>query len=135
MAFDRAAYDQQLYSVVDRYPEVVRSTLRLYTNSATTALVRGTVYFVQDVELRVFEYLDLTDGEILNYSYAVQQGEEKIRWYDPQPHPENPALTETFPHHLHKPPDIKNNRHPAPGVNFEAPNLPQLIQDCLSLLF
>nr|MBC8450537.1 hypothetical protein [Chloroflexota bacterium] len=30
--------------------------------------------------------------------------------YDPQPHPENPDLASTFPHHHHEPPDIKHNR-------------------------
>jgi len=83
--------------------------------------------------LRVFEYLDLTDGEIFDYSYAVFRGDEKIRWYDPQPHPENPALASTFPHHRHEPPDIKHNRKPAPGISFHAPNLPTLIKDCEEL--
>lgn len=76
---------------------------------------------------------DLTDGEIFDYSYAVFRGDEKIRWYDPQPHPENPALASTFPHHRHEPPDIKHNRKPAPGISFHAPNLPTLIKDCEEL--
>lgn len=58
---------------------------------------------------------------------------EKIRWYDPQPHPENPALAVTFPHHRHDPPDIKYNRVPASGIGFDAPNLPQVIAECMAL--
>ncbi len=49
------------------------------------------------------------------------------------PHPENPALAATFPHHYHVEPDIKHNRHAAPDLSFSAPNLPTLIADCLAL--
>lgn len=131
--FSRGDYETLLYSLAERYSEVVASTLRLYTNSATTAFVRGSVFFDSGIEVRVFEYLDLTDGELLDYSYTVFRGEERIRWYDPQPHPENPALAETFPHHYHEPPDIKHNRQPAPGIISQAPNLPTLIADCIQL--
>ncbi len=131
--FSRAEYESLLYTLADRYPGVLGSTVRLYTNSATTALVRGNVEFRNGLELHVFEYLDLTDGEILDYSYTVLRGEEKIRWYDPQPHPENLDLAATFPHHRHEPPDIKHNRQPAPGITFHAPNLPTLIEDCIAL--
>jgi hypothetical protein len=34
---------------------------------------------------------------------------------------------------LHKPPDIKRNRKPAPGISFAEPNLPTLIADCIAL--
>lgn len=77
--------------------------------------------------------LELSDGELLDYSYTVIRSNEKIRWYDPQPHPENPDLAATFPHHRHEPPDIKHNRRPAPGISFTEPNLPTLIADCLAL--
>ena len=39
-------------------------------------------------------------------------------------------LAETFPHHYHAPPDIKHNRLPAPGMSFQAPNLPVLVDEC-----
>jgi hypothetical protein len=42
-------------------------------------------------------------------------------------------LASTFPHHLHELPDIKHNRKPAPGISFDAPNLPTLIADCVAL--
>ena len=132
-AFSHPEYESLLYSLPERYPEVSASTLRLYTNSATTALIRGSVYFENGLELRVFEYLDLIDGELLDYSYTVLRGEERIRWYDPQPHPELPVLASTFPHHRHEPPGIKHNRKPAPGISSRAPNLPTLIADCIEL--
>ncbi len=123
-AFSRADYESLLYSLGERYPEISATTLRLYTNSATTAFVRGSLHFRNGLELRVFEYVDLTDGEILNYSYTILRGQERIRWYDPQPHPEIPELAPTFPHHRHELPEIKSNRRPAPGISFQSPNLP-----------
>ena len=132
-AFARGAYETLLYTLTERYPEVVSSTVRLYTQSATTAFVRGSVHFRNGLELRVFEYVDLTDGEIFDYSYEVYRGNSKLRWYDPQPHPDNATLAATFPHHYHVEPDIKHNRQPAPGLSFSAPNLPALIGDCLKI--
>jgi len=139
-SFSRSEYETLLYSLPEQYSSVASSTVKLYTNSATSAIVRGSVHFRNGLELQVFEYLDLTDGEIFEYGYTVFRGEEKIRWYDPQPHPENPDLASTFPHHRHEPPDttvpeaqrsgIKHNRKPAPGISFYAPNLPTLIKDC-----
>ncbi|MBV7327663.1 hypothetical protein KFU94_05270 [Chloroflexi bacterium TSY] len=85
------------------------------------------------MELRVFELVDLADGEIQEYSYTVFHQGERVRWYDPQPHPENPDLAANFPHHRHEPPDIKHNRRPAPGIRFETTNLATLIQDCIEL--
>jgi hypothetical protein len=133
MAFNRQTYEALLYGLPERYAGVTSSTLRLYNNSATSGIVRGSVYFANGLELRVFEYLDLTDGEIFDYSYTVYHGSDKIRWYDPQPHPEEPTLTATFPHHYHAEPDIKHHRLPAPGISFQSPNLDQLIADCLAL--
>ena len=52
--FSRADYESLLYSLAGRYPEVSSSTLRLYNNSATTAFVRGSIYFHNGPELRVF---------------------------------------------------------------------------------
>lgn len=124
-------YERFIYVLVDENQDILSSTLRLYTNSATTGFVRGTVWFHSGLELRVFEYIDFSDGELLDYSYTVFRGQEKIRWYDPQPHLDNPELASTFPHHRHEPPDIKHNRKPAPGISFSEPNLPTLIADCL----
>ena len=33
------------------------------------------------------------------------------------------------PHHKHVRPDIKHHRVPAPGLSFQAPNLPFLIRE------
>lgn len=68
------------------------------------------------------------------YGYEVWQGNEKLYWYDPQPHPHEPTLQSTHPHHKHVPLDIKHNRIAAPGMSFIAPNLPKLIQEIVELI-
>ena len=68
-------------------------------------------------------------GRITRYFYLVCRGDEPLYWYDPQPHPDDPSLASAFPHHKHVPPDIKRNRIPAPGLSFEQPNLPFLIEE------
>jgi len=131
---DHADYEALIYSLAENYLEQIRrSTQRLYTTSALTARVEGEVHFTNGLVLKIREFLDFRIRKILDYSYSVFRGDEKIRWYDPQPHPENQDLAETFPHHYHEEPDIKHNRKPAPGITFEAPNLPGLIADCITL--
>jgi hypothetical protein len=134
MAFPpRETYEQFLYSLPGTVPEIRASSLHLYPNSSTTCFVRGSIWFQNGLELRGFEYLDLSDGEFLDYSYTVFRSGERIRWYDPQPHPKIPELASTLPHHYHAPPDIRRNRRPAPGVTFAEPNLPNLITEIASL--
>jgi hypothetical protein len=59
----------------------------------------------------------------------MYQAGEKIAWYNPFGHPHIPELASTYPHHKHLPSDIKQHRVPAPGLSFEEPNLPTLIQE------
>ena len=130
MAFPpRDAYERLIYSLPDTHPEIQSSTLHLYTNSPTTCFVRGSIWFRNGLELRVFEYLDFSDGELLDYRYAFLQGGESVRWYDSQPHPADPVLISTDPHHKHIPPNIKHHRIPASHMSFTRPNLPVLIQE------
>ena len=122
-------YEQLLYSLADRFPAVRQSTLHLLTTTSRAGLVRGTVQFHNGLELRVVEVIDFAAGELLDYSYTVFRGSDRILWYDPQPHPNDPTLAVTFPHHKHEPPDIKHNRQPAPGMAFDSPNLAKLISE------
>lgn len=130
----RPEYEILLYRVTTDYPEIVSSTLHLFSTSALTAIVRGDLFIQNGLRIRIVEVLDFKQRRITSYSYTVFHGETRIRWYDPQPHPENPALQSTFPHHYHTEPDIKHNRLPATGISFTAPNLAQLISDCSQLM-
>lgn len=130
----RSEYEQLIYSLPNQSPEVRSSSLRLYTKGRDVAVMRGSLYFQNGLELRVFEVLDFVAACISDYSYTVLRGAERVRWYDPQPHPEVSELQRTFPHHRHEPPDVKHNRRPAPGISFTAPNLATLIADCIELM-
>lgn len=131
--FSRAGYEEYIYGLPETNAQIQSSSLRLFSVGRNVGTLKGSLWFVGGIELRVQELVDLTDGEILDYSYTVFYRGERIRWYDPQSHPENEELRATFPHHRHEPPDIKHNRRPAPGITFQAPNLTTLIEDCLAL--
>jgi hypothetical protein len=129
----RPEYETLIYGLPEAHPEILNSTLHLYSTSALTAIVEGQIQLKSGLVLHILEVLDFKERRIQNYSYAIYQGTEKIRWYDPQPHPENSALKVTFPHHYHQEPDIKHNRQPAPGISFDSPNLSTVITDCVAL--
>jgi len=129
----RVEYEHLIYTLATAYPAVERSTLHFFTTSATAGLLKGALWFRNGFEVRVVEVIDFAAGEILDYSYTVYRGGEKVRWYDPQPHPKDAALAETYPHHLHEPPDIKRNRKPALNIGFDSPNLPTLIEQIAAL--
>ena len=81
------------------------------------------------IRLRLREELDFDAAIITSYGYEVYRHEERLYWYDDFPHPNDPALASTFPHHKHVPPNIKRNRIPAPEMSFTRPNLPILLRD------
>jgi hypothetical protein len=66
---------------------------------------------------------------IASYGYEIYRGNERLFWYDDFPHPDDPSLASTFPHHKHVPPDIRNHRIPAPGLSFTVPNLPAILEE------
>lgn len=73
--------------------------------------------------LVVYERLTWDAGPLITegYSYEVWRGSEKLYWYDSQPHPGDPTLAGTDPHHKHVPPDIKRHRIPAPDLALPRP--------------
>ncbi len=129
----RAEYEALVYNLPSVSSEIESSTLRLYSTSALTAFLEGEIQFTNGLVLQVAEVIDFGTSRIQKYGYTILRGAEKLRWYDPQPHPENPALAPTFPHHFHEPPDIKHNRRPAHGITFDAPNFTVLIAACIEL--
>ena len=110
-------------------PDVESSTVAVWSDSPYTSVAEGEVFFANGLRLRMREEVDLDAGLIMSYGYEVYRGEERLYWYDDFPHPNDPKLASTLPHHKHVPPDIKHNRIPAPNLSFERPNLPALIQE------
>ncbi len=106
-------YELFLYTLTEQFPAVHRSTVALIRRGATLARVAGELYFDHDVRLVVRERLVYHRLPVVIdwYGYEVWRGNEKLYWYDSQPHPNDLNLESTHPHHKHIPPDIKH--HPS----------------------
>ena len=121
------AYELFIYTLQQRFPSIHHSTLVIVRHGVTFAELAGIITFADDITLEIWEDLNFATRVIQGYSYAVNQGGQRLYWYDPQPHPNEPSLASTHPHHKHMPPEIKHHRVPAPGLSFDQPNLPQLL--------
>ena len=124
-------YELFLYTLLEQYPSVRRSTVTFIRVGSTLARVAGELYFEREIHLIVRERIMYYRLPIVidSYGYEVWQRDQKLYWYDSQPHPDDPLLQSTSPHHKHTPPNIKHNRIPAPELSFTTPNLPFLIQE------
>ena len=129
-------YELFLYTLAERFPTVRRSTITFIRRGISLARVAGELFFDHEIRLVVRERLIynrlpmVVDG----YGYEVWRGNEKLYWYDSQPHPNDPILESTHPHHKHIPPDIKHHRIAAPGMSFTQPNLLTLIPEIEALV-
>lgn len=129
-------YELFLYTLAEHFSSVLSSTIVFVRRGATLARVAGEVHFAGNIRLVVRERILYRRLPLVIdwYGYEVWQGKEKMYWYDSQPHPDNPELASTHPHHKHIHPDIKHNRILAPNMSFIHPNLPALIQEIEELI-
>jgi hypothetical protein len=113
-------YELFLYTLTEQFPVVRRSTVTFVRRGASLARVAGEQIFDWGIRLVVRERIlyHRLPATIDWYGYEIWRGEEKLYWYDSQPHPDEPALQSTYPHHKHIPPNIKQNRIPAPDMSF-----------------
>jgi len=123
-----SVYSQFIAELFDQ-PSVKSSTVIVWSDSPYTGIAEGEAVFINGLRLRMREEVDFDVGLIISYGYEVYRGAERLYWYDDFPHPNDPSLVSTLPHHKHVPPDIKHNRIPAPRMSFDLPNLPTLIQE------
>lgn len=124
-------YERFVYTVRQIFPSVKNSTLVLAQRGRRTAVLRGQLIFEFGYRLTVQERLSSDNDTVVieSYGYEIWHNSDKIAWYDSQPHPHVPELAVNHPHHKHVPPNMKNNRIPAPHLSFIKPNLPVLIQE------
>ncbi len=108
---------------------IKHSTIAVWSDSPYTGIAEGEVIFSNGIRLRMREELDFAANLITSYGYEVYEGEKRLYWYDDFPHPNDPDLASTFPHHKHIPPNIKRHRIPALAMNFDKPNLPLIIKE------
>jgi len=129
-------YETFIYRLGSTYSAIRRSTLVVVRRGASVAVLRGELEFTRGIRLNVRERLTFehSPGKIREYGYEVWHNGELLYWYDSQPHPDEPTLASTHPHHKHVPPEIKHHRIPAPGLSFEQPNLAYLVQEIVDLI-
>lgn len=126
-----ADYELFIYALQDHYPIIQTSTLTVIRQASDVATVEGELFLRNGIRLRILEVVrfDLSPPRLTRYGYEVWRGDDKLYWYDSQPHPGDPTLATTDPHHKHVPPDIKHHRVPAPGISFTRPNIPVLLAE------
>jgi hypothetical protein len=129
-------YEEFIYTLPQQFHFIHASTLVVVRRGHVFAILSGEIRFRAGYRLAIQEHFTFDEGPVVlqRYSYEVWHGEEELYWYDSQPHPHDPTLASTHPHHKHVPPDIKHNRIPAPGLSFTQPNLPILIQEIEHIL-
>ncbi len=142
-------YATFIHDLPNRYLFLRRSSLTYIPLGAKVGKVVGMIFFDENIILCVQEFLNFDLHVIEGYGYEVSRShanvddlpkaeeycrasyphKDKLYWYDSFPHPHDPSLASTHPHHKHIPPNIKRNRIPAPDLTFTAPNLPFLIEE------
>ncbi len=129
-------YELFVYTLQEKYPQIRTSTLIVVRDGPAVATLSGELFFDKGYRIFIWEMVTFDDGHFLieDYGYEFWRNDEKLAWYDSQPHPNDPALAATHPHHKHIPPDIKHNRIPAPNMRFDQPNLPAMIEEILGLI-
>ncbi|MCD4737719.1 MAG: DUF6516 family protein [Anaerolineae bacterium] len=129
-------YEEYVYTLQQHFPAIQRSTLVVVQRGKRVAVLQGELTFAQGYRITIRERLsfDTDPVELEFYGYELWHGADKWAWYDAQPHPNDPTLASTYPHHKHIPPHIKRNRIPAPNMSFVRPNLPALIREITELL-
>jgi hypothetical protein len=129
-------YELFIYSLPEQFKLIRQSTVTLVRLGASLGRVGDEIHFDHRFRLVVRERLLFERLPVLIdwYGYEVWRGADKLFWYDSPPHPDQPALRLTHPHHKHIPPNIKHNRIPAPQMRFDCPNLPGLIEEIQALM-
>lgn len=129
-------YEEYVYTLRQRFGSVQTSSLVVVRRGKRVARLQGELTFEQGYRIKISERLaEEVDGVVIEaYGYELWHNAEKISWYDSQPHPDDPALASSHPHHKHIHPNIKRNRIPAPQMSFEEPNLPVLIEEVEELI-
>ncbi len=110
-------YEKFVYTLQHRYASILQTTLTLARRGQGLATLSGELYFSDGYRLAVFEILTWDKGTLLieRYGYEAWQGADKLYWYDPQPHPNDPYLASTHPHHKHVPPEHRRSFGRSPG--------------------
>ena len=96
-------YELFLYTLPEQFKCIHHSTVTLRRRGASLARVSGEIHFDKGFRLVLLERLvaDRLPATIEAYGYEIWRGQEKLCWYDCQPHPADATLASTHPHHKH----------------------------------
>ena len=96
-------YELFLYTLPEQFKCIHHSTVTLRRHGASLARVSGEIHFDKGFRLVLLERLvaDRLPATIEAYGYEIWRGQEKLCWYDCQPHPADATLASTHPHHKH----------------------------------
>jgi hypothetical protein len=129
-------YEEYIYTLPQKFPSIKTSNLVVIRRGRRVAKLQGELTFARGYRVTISERLSHeSDGLVIEtYGYELWHNAKKIGWYDSQPHPNDPTLASSHPHHKHILPDIKKNRIPAPSMSFNRPNLPVLMAEIETLI-
>jgi len=115
---------------------MLHSNLIVTRHGRYMAELTGELAFPSGHRLVVYERLTWDIGPLIieGYSYEVWDSNDKVYWYDSQPHPADLDLVSTQPHHKHILPNIKHHRVPAPELSFTHPNITFLLHEIKTTL-
>jgi hypothetical protein len=99
-------YERFVYTLQERFPSITRSTLIVVQRGRLHAELRRALALEGEHRLVVYKRLSWDTGPLTieGYSYEARRGGERLYWYDSQPHPDDPTLASSHPHHKHAPP-------------------------------
>lgn len=122
-------YEEFVYTLKQSFPFITETNLVVARRGKRIATLQGEILLENGCRINVKERLSFDEGPVVieDYGYEIWHKEKRVAWYDSQPHPQDPSLASTHPHHKHIPPDIKHNRIPAPNMSFERPNIGVII--------
>jgi hypothetical protein len=124
-------YELFLYTLQDQFTSIKRSSIALIRKGASLARVSGEIFFAREFRIVIRERIlyHCTPIVVDWYGYEIWKGDQKICRYDCQPHPDDPELKISYPHHKHILPNLNRNRIPASHMSFNRANIPEIIQE------
>lgn len=124
-------YEEFIYTLNQTFPFILETNLVVARRGKRIATLQGEIILSNGYRINIKERLSFDFGpvKIEDYGYEIWYRDQRVAWYDSQPHPQDPSLAMNHPHHKHIPPDIKHNRIPAPNMSFEHPNIDKIITE------
>lgn len=82
-------YELFIYTLTEQFPIVRYSPVTFVRRGASLARVAGEIHFEFGIRLAIRERIVIAPLPVVidAYGYEARRAEERLFWYDPQPHP------------------------------------------------